>query len=407
MRPHASGFSRKKVLVVGAGPAGSIAALVLARAGVDVRLLDRAQFPRDKLCGDTLNPGSLSILDRLRVKRPDGLPLRGMVVTGPDGARVEAAYPDGLHGLAVRRADLDAHLVNTAINAGAVFTSGITARLPILSADGRRVIGVQTADAFEPADVLIAAEGRQTRLASQLGLTRFVRTPKRWAFGAYFTNVRDVSDRGEMHVRRNGYVGVAPLPGGLTNVCVVMELSELRTPNQNVNPNARARSPKPRALSGFSHKAAANIIEDAIAADPALRARFAGAAQVGNAMTLGPLGIEARAAGCPGLLLAGDAAGFIDPVTGDGIRFALRGGELAAEAALHELRTGQPAHAILRAARVEEFGAKWRMNKALRLLLSSPRAVGLAASVASHWPAPLRAVVDRAGDVPLARRQRS
>ena len=53
------------VLVVGAGPAGSIAALVLARAGVRVRIADRARFPRDKLCGDTLNPGTLSILDRL------------------------------------------------------------------------------------------------------------------------------------------------------------------------------------------------------------------------------------------------------------------------------------------------------------------------------------------------------
>ena len=75
-----------EAIVVGAGPAGSIAALVLARAGVRVRVLERATFPRDKLCGDTLNPGSLSILDRLalgRSIRDAALPITGMRVAGP------------------------------------------------------------------------------------------------------------------------------------------------------------------------------------------------------------------------------------------------------------------------------------------------------------------------------------
>src|SRR5215211_3318238 len=73
------------VLVVGAGPAGSIAALVLARVGVRVTMIDRARFPRDKLCGDTLNPGALSILDGLRIAAPvraRALPVSGMIVTG-------------------------------------------------------------------------------------------------------------------------------------------------------------------------------------------------------------------------------------------------------------------------------------------------------------------------------------
>jgi flavin-dependent dehydrogenase len=116
--------------------------------------------------------------------------------------------------------------------------------------------------------------------------------------------------------------------------------------------------------------------------------------------------VEARSAGCPGLLLAGDAAGFVDPMTGDGLRFALRGGELAAEAALFELETGIAAHAQLHASRHREFSSKWRVNRALRSLVASPRGVQAAAAVATRWPAPVRFLIGVAGDVGLARRAR-
>jgi flavin-dependent dehydrogenase len=104
------------------------------------------------------------------------------------------------------------------------------------------------------------------------------------------------------------------------------------------------------------------------------------------------------------LLLAGDAAGFVDPMTGDGLRFALHGGELAAEAALAELATGRPAHVWLGGALRREFASKWRLNRALRSLVASPRGIRLAAAVAARWPAPFRWLIDSAGDVPLARR---
>ena len=106
----------------------------------------------------------------------------------------------------------------------------------------------------------------------------------------------------------------------------------------------------------------------------------------------------------PGLLLAGDAAGFIDPITGDGLRFALRGGALAAEAVLEELSSGRPAHLWLQSARAREFAGKWRLNRALRLLTGSPAGVATAAWVAHHWSSPVRTLVEMAGDVPLARR---
>jgi flavin-dependent dehydrogenase len=103
----------------------------------------------------------------------------------------------------------------------------------------------------------------------------------------------------------------------------------------------------------------------------------------------------------PGLLLAGDAAGFIDPMTGDGLRFAIRGGELAAEAALRELSSGTPAHASLAALRRREFAGKWRVNRTLRWLTSSSARLRLAAAVASRWNAPFESLIRIAGDCPL------
>jgi menaquinone-9 beta-reductase len=234
-------------------------------------------------------------------------------------------------------------------------------------------------------------------------LSRFAVAPKRWAFGACFEGVAALSAHGEMHVRSGGYVGVAPLPGGLANVCVVRELAAFRLKAEGRVPKA-ASGRDVTVASGFSPTASDAIVADAIAADRQLHARFAGARQVTAAIALGPMAIESVAPGCPGLLLAGDAAGFIDPMTGDGLRFALRGGALAAQAALNELATGLPAYRALARLRAAEFAGKWRLNRALRALVGSPGAVRLAAAVAAHWSAPVRTIVALAGDVPVAAR---
>ena len=91
------------VLIAGAGPAGSIAALVLARAGVRVRMLDRARFPRDKLCGDTVNPGAMDILARLGLASAteNALPVAGMIVTDGAGVRCVGRYANGRRVLAL------------------------------------------------------------------------------------------------------------------------------------------------------------------------------------------------------------------------------------------------------------------------------------------------------------------
>jgi flavin-dependent dehydrogenase len=370
------------VVIVGAGPAGTIASLMLARAGVTVRLLDRARFPRDKLCGDTLNPGTLALLDSTgtgAAVRRAALPVTGMTVSGPNGATVVGEYPDGVVGAALSRRTLDQLLVTAAVSAGVVFDDGVRV-IAAGSSDGGRVTRVAARyagrECVYPSRLIIAADGRASRIGASLGLSAFARRPRRWAFGAYFDGVTGTTTHGEMHVRPNGYVGIAPLPGGIANVCCVRDLGDVSR--------------------------GGDVLADAISRDEHLRRRFTRATRVSGISVLGPLAVDARGAGCPGLLLAGDAAGFVDPMTGDGLRFAVRGGMLAAEYALRELAIGVPQHAELHLARRREFAAKWRVNRALRALVASPRGVALAARASVHWSAPVRALITIAGDVQLA-----
>jgi flavin-dependent dehydrogenase len=373
------------VLVVGSGPAGSVTALLLARAGVVVRMVDRDIFPRHKLCGDTLNPGSLAILDRLGLGpavRAASLPVAGMILTGPRGARVSADYPGGLAGAAIRRRDLDWLLVEAATAAGVAFDPGVLVRGPALSADGARVLGAEVAGRARPrvlrARLTVAADGRGSRLASGLRLAHLAQRPRRWAFGGYFAGVAGLDARGEMHIRHRSYLGIAPLSGGEANVCAVYEAADGR--------------PAPR----VDRRRA---IADLVATDPELRERFARAALVSEVASLGPLAVESRGSGWPGLLLAGDAAGFVDPMTGDGLRFALRGAELAAEAALRELASGVPAARDLHAARAREFAVKWRLNRTIRAVVGSRPALWTGAALARRWSAPVRYLIGVAGDV--------
>src|SRR6266853_6968686 len=159
------------VLIVGAGPAGTVAATVLARNGARVRIVDRARFPRDKLCGDTVNPGTLALLRRLNMAdrlEARGLPVAGMIVTGADGVAVESSYPDGLQGRALVRRELDWSLLQQATAAGAEFEPWTTVRRADVEPDGSGVVVTGVAvndDRTIPARVVIAADGRHSTLA--------------------------------------------------------------------------------------------------------------------------------------------------------------------------------------------------------------------------------------------------
>ena len=372
------------VIVVGAGPAGSIAATVLARGGARVLMVDRAKFPRDKLCGDTLNPGAIARLAELGLLAgivDEAVRIDGMVVTGERGVAVRCRYPAGTSGLSIVRRRLDWLLVTAAVSAGVRFEDGVLVRGPLVDdAATPQVRGVVIAgrdgrDMRVPAPIVIAADGRRSRIAIPLGLARQPAHPRRWAIGGYFAQVTGVGTFGEMHVRRGRYMGVAPVPSGLVNFCVVV--------------------PQHAAHGSLEH-----ALGQAAASDPALRDRFADARLVGAPTMIGPLAVDASAAGMAGLLLAGDAAGFIDPMTGDGLRFAIRGGELAGEAALAALAGAARPHEWLAAERRRVFASKWRFNRTLRRVVDRPVTVSAATLTARAAPWILQRAIAFAGDVP-------
>jgi len=378
------------VVIAGAGPAGSVAAIVLARAGARVALIDRARFPRHKLCGDTLNPGVLNILQRLKLSsmaEACGLPIAGMILTGEGGETVEGRYPDGLIARAIKRSDFDWALVQDAVASGANFFDETTVLEPIVENDGRQAsvkgVWVRSRDMRRAirGTATIAADGRRSRIAFGLGLSRHPRRPRRWAVGVYAERVDGTTDLGEMHIRRGRYIGVAPLPNGLTNVCLVKPSS---------GPDPDLADPL-------------GAVRTALAGDRMLRERFARARFVTPPTVIGPLAIDATNARLPdGLLLAGDAAGFIDPMTGDGLRFAVRGGELAAEAALRVLADGWIGlHPRLTELRRQEFHSKHRFNRALRGFVGSRVAVRAATASAFLLQPVLRSLIFRAGDCDL------
>jgi len=379
------------VLIVGAGPAGSVAAIVLARAGARVRLIDRAAFPRDKLCGDTLNPGTLAVLRRLGLAdgaEAAGLEVEGMRLTGEGGFDLTARYPDGLRGRAITRRRFDQMLVDAAVAAGVRFEPAVAAHAVVVDRD--RLHGVVCGPTGRRRELLarvtIAADGRHSTIAFGLGLARHPQQPRRWAVGAYFENLEPPGRVGEMHIRRGRYIGVAPMPSGLVNICVV----------------------QPWAAGAPALRDAEAVLRRELAADPMLRDRFGRARLVAPPIVLGPLAVDGASADAvpEGLLIAGDAAGFVDPMTGDGLRFAVRGGEIAADAALQALAHGwngvPERHAALRAS---EFSSKWRLNRGLRALVGSSVALRLATAIAPASKGVLRLLVARAGDCDTAARE--
>lgn len=373
------------VIVAGGGPAGALAACLLARAGARVIVFERGRFPRPKLCGDTLNPGAVALLRRhfdLASLEAMSTPIDGMLLSGPGPVFVRGEYGAGVRGLGVTREVFDAWLIARAVDAGVRLVEQATVIGPAIDALGH-VSGVRVRHrdggvTAACAPMTLGADGRRSRLGTACGLSACAASPRRWAIGAYFDGVEGLSRLGEMHVRDGHYIGVAPTADGRANACLVQPYG------------GAGAWPAPDAL-----------LYQRVQADPVLGPRFSRAVATTRATVLGPLAIDTRTPGCPGLLLLGDAAGFIDPMTGDGIRLALASAEIAASVVGEVLNGRQDAHrAHLNYARSlrARLGPKRLFNRTLRGLVSSPRAVSMAARAAAIWPGAWRSAIRYAGD---------
>ncbi len=355
------------VLIAGAGPAGSATAALLARAGSSVVVVDRATFPRDKPCSEYMGPETVRILSRLGVldqlERSGAVALEGTEVTGAGGSRLRGVFALAGHrpfrstGLSVSRLILDDRLALAARAAGAtllertaveelVYDRGGVGGAVVRSSDGaRRTIRAR---------LTVGADGLRSIIARRLGATRHG-LPRRLGFVAHLDGVAGMGRSAELFVGRRGYVGLNPIGGGRTNVALVV-------------PASRAAAARGRAEEFF---------RETLREFPAVGARVEGAALARRVLATGPFAATARTVTADGAALVGDAAGFFDPFTGEGIYSALRGAELLADVATAALCESGPvsrvALAPYRRARRRAFAGQWAVERLIGYGMWWPR----------------------------------
>ncbi len=352
-------------IVVGAGPAGCTAAILLAQEGLRVILLDKSVAPPSKVCGEYLSPGSLRILDRIGalqlVREAGARPLSGMAVHTAAGRSLRATYPLGnalgsphIHALAIRRDRLDRILLDLALRTGAEYAPYF--QVSDLLWENQRVIGVHGRNRGGPATLagrlIIGADGRNSVVARRLGTVRRHPWLDKVAQVGYATGVARAEDVGEIFLGHDRYCILNPIAPDLTNIGFVINRREFRRPTDP-----------------------ADFLREVGATLPGLGDRLGRARLVAPARCLGPLAHQAGRLAAPGALLIGDAAGFLDPFTGEGIHAALRGAELAVESALPVLGARPVPLAELHgyaAAWRREFRTKWRLCTALQHAIRHP-----------------------------------
>jgi menaquinone-9 beta-reductase len=329
------------VIVVGAGPGGSAAAFHLARHGLTVELLEKAEFPREKVCGDGLTPRAVKQLITMGIdtSAPGWLRNKGLRVIG-GGIRMEldwpelASYPN--YGLTRSRLDFDEILANAAAAAGATLRTGTNVIGPVLDDDGR-VIGVraQAGPEKEPveyrAPLVVAADGVSGRLALSLGLAKRDDRPIGVAVRRYYKSpVKHDDDYLESWLEltsREG--GEKLLPGygwifGMGDGRVNVGLGVLNSSTAFGKTNYRTMLTD--WLSTTPDDWAMN--DEASADGPIMGAAL-------------PMGFNRVPHYTRGVLLVGDTGGMVNPFNGEGIAYAMESAEMAADVIVQAL--GRPA----------------------------------------------------------------
>ncbi|MGZ3573561.1 MAG: NAD(P)/FAD-dependent oxidoreductase [Gemmatimonadaceae bacterium] len=385
-----------EVIVVGGGPAGASTAWALAREGVDVLILDRAKFPRDKICAEYLSPQASRILSDMgvldEIERSNPGHLAGMSVRAPNGfvANGEFAANHGFRafrdkGLAIRRTILDEIVLRGARMAGARVEESVRVT-DVTRDDAERVNGVVAmasdgAPRTLRARYVVGADGLRSVIGRRLGLVRTSRIwPQRIALVAHYRKVQGVTDMGEMHVDYDGYFGIVDVGEGNMNVAVVVPMSRAKEIGEN--------------------KTA--FFEEWIASRPHLAERFEGSERTTPVRATGPFATASRHAWSPGAALVGDAADFFDPFTGEGMYAALRGGEILAPYLMEGLKADAAREAGILSgydrARKQEFGGKWKIERIVGMAIAYPYFMNNAAKVLSRRKDMADLLVGVAGD---------
>ncbi|HEX5369887.1 MAG TPA: NAD(P)/FAD-dependent oxidoreductase [Dehalococcoidia bacterium] len=309
----------KDVVVVGASLAGASTAIQLARMGLSVSLIDRAHFPRRKACGEGLFPRGVEALSSLGVYQQvrGGARTLDSLRVELDGAAVEAplaspAYP----AIGVRRELLDAALLKCAELDSVEVCQGVTVLDVLTSPSGYR--GVRTDHGDFEARVIVAADGLRSRLRRIAGLDAPVRS-QRYGVSAHYSLHEEVAARVRIRMLDGYEAYLTPVAERMVNVALLM---------------GRDRS---AVLAGRLEESF-----DALVRASGILAE--GATLLDAPLTGGPFPAGARRAWRDNLLLAGDAAGFLDGISGEGMSIALVASQFAADAVRGFIDTANDAH---------------------------------------------------------------
>jgi geranylgeranyl reductase family protein len=369
------------VIVVGAGPSGSSTAYWLASAGLDVLMLEKSQFPREKVCGDGLTPrGTRALVDMgIDVSQDAGwLHNRGLRVIG-GGLRLHLDWPDlttfPAYGLVRPRADLDQLLATQAVKAGAVLHEQTTVTEPIFDKAGR-VAGVaakagpEKREVFYRAPVVVSCEGVSGRIAQQLGLHRNDKRPMGVAVRRYYTSPRTHDDYLESWLELHdssplnamdrekllpGYGWIFGMGDGTVNVGLGVLNSSAGFQKTDY------RSMLTRWLDGTPE-------------EWGLREQNATGPTRGAGL---PMGFNRTPHYTRGLLLVGDSGGSVNPFNGEGIPYAMESGKFAAEAVVQALArpVGPERERALQAypsRMADEWGSYYRIGALFVKLIGRP-----------------------------------
>jgi menaquinone-9 beta-reductase len=294
------------VVVIGGGPAGLSAAIGFARQGVSTCLVERKSWPVDKACGEGLLPNGVGLLEQLGVSgselERDGHRVAGIRYYGHSGVTASAEFEHG-RAIGLRRVQLSSLLEARARAYPCLeIVTGQSARLRALPGGGFEVgIG----DRLLRPRLVVAADGLGSRVAASVGITTETGTERRWGARQHFDG-DPWTDHVEVHFARGCEAYITPLAGGV-NVAFLWDAARV-------------------GVSG-----GAPVVDALIERLPRLARGLAGRKRVGRPSAAGPFSRRPRERARDGLVLIGDGAGYVDPLTGEGVGLALTQAHLLEE----------------------------------------------------------------------------